>query len=98
MFLDLVKAFDRVPRVLLWLVLEKAGVPEKLTNLLKALHSNVSVSIKSSGAERHFTSLVGVKQGDTLGPLLFIYFIGISSHPPSPIPTFTLMVSENNLP
>ena len=35
LFLDLVKAFDRVPRELLWLILEKFGVPKKLISLLK---------------------------------------------------------------
>jgi hypothetical protein len=31
--LDLVKAFDRVPRELLWAVMRKLGVPEKLVSL-----------------------------------------------------------------
>ena len=43
LFLDLVKAFDRVPREMLWLILKKFGVPEKLIFLLKALHENVLV-------------------------------------------------------
>ena len=38
LFLDLVKAFDRVPRALLWELLGKFGVPAKLIRLLKALH------------------------------------------------------------
>ena len=35
MFLDLVKAFDRVPRNLLWDVLKKFGVPPKLIKLIE---------------------------------------------------------------
>lgn len=42
-FLDLVKAFDRVPRDLIWLILERFGVPLKLVNLLKALHDAFKV-------------------------------------------------------
>jgi hypothetical protein len=36
LLLDLVKAFDRVPRELLWAVMRKLGVPEKLVSLLVA--------------------------------------------------------------
>ena len=43
LFIDLVKAFDRVSRELLWLILEKFGVPKKLISLLKWLHANVQV-------------------------------------------------------
>ena len=42
-FLDLVKAFDRVPRDFLWKVLAKLGVPPKLIRLLRALHTDVKV-------------------------------------------------------
>ena len=38
LFLDLVKAFDKVPRELLWRVLTKLGVPDKLVSILKAMH------------------------------------------------------------
>ena len=43
LFLDLVKAFDCVLRKLLWLILRKCGVPEKVVFLLKSLHENVIV-------------------------------------------------------
>ena len=75
LFLDLVKAFDRVPRDLLWIILAHSGVPEKLIDLLKTLHSNVQVNFKVTGETRFFNNSIGVKQGDTLGPLLFTFFI-----------------------
>ena len=43
LFLDLVKAFDTVPRELLWRVLTKVGVPDKMVSILKAMHKNVEV-------------------------------------------------------
>ena len=48
-FLDLVKAFDRVPRALLWKLLGKFGVPHKLIRLLKALHQDVVVKFEVEG-------------------------------------------------
>ena len=75
LFLDLVKAFDRVPRILLWELLGKFGVPPKLIRLLKALHQDVSVKFEVDGITHEVTCTIGVKQGDILGPVLFIIFI-----------------------
>ena len=40
-FLDLVKAFDRVPREALWKVLLRLGAPVKVVDLLRTLHETV---------------------------------------------------------
>ena len=73
-FLDLVKAFDRVPRELLWTILHKFGVPPKLVSLLKSLHDHVYVKFNVDGVEHVLTCTIGVKQGDILGPVLFTFF------------------------
>ena len=79
LFLDLFKAFDRVPRELLWEVLDIFGVPTKLIRLLKALHANVEVKFVVNDITIRINSIIGVKQGDILRPLLFIfYFNGIN--------------------
>ena len=75
LFLDLVKAFDRVPRELLWHLLEKFGVPPKLVRLLKALHKDVLVKFEVEGFEHEVKCTIGVKQGDILGPVLFIIYM-----------------------
>jgi hypothetical protein len=75
LFLDLVKAFDRVPRELLWRVMLKQGVPPKLVSLLKAMHAKVNVKFVVDGIERILASIIGVKQGDVLGPDGFIFYM-----------------------
>jgi len=75
LLLDLVKAFDRVPRALLWAVLRKFGVPGKLVRLLEALHSTVNVGFEVDEVKVVLDSIIGVKQGDLLGPQLFIFHI-----------------------
>ena len=45
------KAFDRVPKELLWQLMEKFGVPPKLVRLLKALHKDVLVKFEVDGLE-----------------------------------------------
>ena len=52
LFLDLVKAFDTVPRELLWRVLNKLGVPDKLVSILKAMHKNVEVLFEVDGVKK----------------------------------------------
>ena len=75
LFIDLVKAFDRVPRPMLWCVLKKFGVPPKSVCLLMSLHDPVHVHFTVAGIPKTFSNTIGVKQGDTLGPLLFTYYI-----------------------
>ena len=83
LFIDLVKAFDRVPREalldpddgLLWLVLLRYGVPRKLVTLLKAMHKKVLVQFDVDGVLKTLEAIIGVKQGDLLGPQLFTFFI-----------------------
>jgi hypothetical protein len=74
LLLDLVKAFDRVPRELLWAVMPKLGVPADLVDLLIALHKVVDVHFEVDGVT-HVLKSIGVKQGDILGPVLFNFII-----------------------
>jgi len=75
LFLDLVKAFDMVPRELLWNTLERFGVPLKLISVLRAMHKSIEVLFEVDGLKRRLSSTIGVKQGDLLGPELFTFFM-----------------------
>ena len=49
MFIDLVKAFDRVSRKPLWKVLHKFGVAAKVIRLTETLHAKVNGEFTVSG-------------------------------------------------
>ena len=72
-FVDLEKAFDRVPREVVWWALRRVGVEEWLVKVIMAMYEGVTTAIKVGGSESEaFAVKVGVHQGSVLSPLLFI--------------------------
>jgi Reverse transcriptase (RNA-dependent DNA polymerase)/Endonuclease/Exonuclease/phosphatase family len=72
-FLDLEKAFDRVPHDLIWHSLRSHHVPEAYVNWVKLLYNNVTSNVRCAvGTSPAFNISVGVHQGSALSPLLFI--------------------------
>jgi hypothetical protein len=71
-FVDFKKAYDSVPRHLLWVKLERRGVTGWVLEVIKAMYADVPMCVKSAtGLGRVFQSKLGVKQGCPLSPLLF---------------------------
>ena len=48
-FVDLSKAFDIVPRGMLWGVLSKVGCPPKFVNLVRQFHDGMEASVLIDG-------------------------------------------------
>ena len=72
-FIDLEKAFDRVPREVIWWALRNQGVDEWLVSVIKAMYADVTTMVKQNGRmSKGFKVKVGVHQGSVLSPLLFI--------------------------
>jgi hypothetical protein len=74
-FLDLEKAFDRVPRQKIWEVLYSSGVDPKLLDAIKSTYRNQRSSVL--GGKIYFTVKTGVRQGSVLSPLLFIIYMNV---------------------
>ena len=72
-FIDLEKAFDRVPRKVVQWALRKVGVDEWIIRVVLAMYKlcKSAVSINNTIGE-DFEVKVGVHQGSVLSPLLFI--------------------------
>ena len=76
LFVDLVKAFDTANHFLLYEILHKYGVPPQLVNVIKRLYEGAKVKLKVGEATpRLIPYTVGVKQGDAMAPLLFLFLM-----------------------
>ena len=72
-FLDLKKAYDRVPRDVIYWCLRKRGVPGKMVNLVKATYDQVKTKVRTPyGDTEAFMIDVGLHQGSALSPFLFV--------------------------
>ena len=72
-FVDLEKAFDRVPRDVIWWALRKPGTNEWLVRLVQSMYKDVRSRVRvGDGYSEEFGVGVGVHQGSVLSPLLFI--------------------------
>ena len=72
-FVDLEKAFDHVPRKVIWWALRKLGVYEWIVHLVQGMYSNARSRVRvGEGYSEEFEVKVGVHQGSVLSPLLFI--------------------------
>ena len=56
-FIDLVKAFDSVPREALYQVLERFGIPPVMLAIIVDMHSDVAVEIKVGLESREFRNV-----------------------------------------
>ena len=72
-FVDLEKAFDRVPRDVIWWAMRKLGIDEWLVRLVQSMYKDMRSRVRvGDGYSKEFGVGVGVHQGSVLGPLLFI--------------------------
>ena len=75
-FVDFSKAYDRVPRHLLWQVMSSIGVPTKFVQAIQSMYNDLQCMVRVGGlVGPAFPSVIGVKQGCPLSPTLFGIFI-----------------------
>ena len=79
-FIDLEKAYDRVPRSELWRCMRQKGVTEKYVRVVQDMYKDAVSQVNTSvGATDHFRIGVGLHQGSALSPYLFDLIMDVLS-------------------
>ena len=74
-FADLVKAFDTSNHELMIQILEKYGAPPKFCLAIKRLYTDLRVALKIGKERADIPQTVGVRQGDNLLPVIFLFMM-----------------------
>jgi hypothetical protein len=71
-FIDLEKAYDKVPKNVMWWALQKHKVSTKCIALIKDMYANVVTSVRTSDRNTNdFLINIGLHHGSALSPYLF---------------------------
>ena len=72
MFVDLEKAYDKVPRGGVWYCMRKSGLAEKYVRIVQDMYDDRTTAARCVvGVTEGFDVKVGLHQGSALGPCLF---------------------------
>ncbi|KAK8926626.1 hypothetical protein KSP39_PZI018666 [Platanthera zijinensis] len=95
-FIDLEKAYDRVPREILWRVLEKRGVNVSYIDIIKDMYANLVTRVRTvGGLTQEFPINVSLHQGSVLSPYLFTLILDeLTRHIQQAIPWCLLFVDD----
>ena len=95
-FVDLEKAFDRIPRDLIWWCLRKKGVSEEYVKIVQDMYRSIKTQVVTQkGETEYFPIEVGLHQGSALSPLLFIIIMDVLTENIEKGPPWALMFADD---
>ncbi|EYB98976.1 hypothetical protein Y032_0126g1334 [Ancylostoma ceylanicum] len=95
-FLDLGKAYDRLPIAVLWDVVREPLVSEHLIRLVQDMYDGSAAFVRTSiGDTSSFVAVTGLHQGLALSPFLFIVVVDTVTQQLLEEPPFSLLYAED---
>ncbi|KAK3515358.1 hypothetical protein QTP70_018753 [Hemibagrus guttatus] len=95
-FVDLEKAYDRVPREELWYCMRKSGIAEKYVRVVQDMYERSRTVVRCAvGQTEEFKVEVGLHQGSALSPFLFAMVIDQLSEEVRQESPWTMMFADD---
>ena len=95
-FVDFEKAYDRVPRYIIWWALRKKHVEEKYIKVIQDMYDGCTTSVTTLiGSTESFEVKVGLHQGSALSPLLFITIMDVISQEVGREPPHAMLFADD---
>ena len=95
-FVDLEKAYDRVPRDLIWWAMRKRAIPEGYVKVIQDMYGGIKTRVKTRcGRTEYFEVKVGLHQGSALSPLLFIIIMDVLAEEARTKPPWAMLFADD---